>query len=253
MPELLMGGLLGAVLGLLVGLPVGALLRPLVATWERRARKGWNDDPVLVHVERDRSIIWAGHPDWVGDSVYVENRLRLKGTPPADRDGWARWVRSQGAVDAKRTHFQIRLQAKVEALVWIESVNVEVHSRRPVKHGAVLVRGVGGASVTPRQFRIELDPTATSQTVAWLDAGGQPGSPPSLKMPAGDGEVFYVWAEARETVRFEWTIVLNLLVEGRRVRRVIDDDGSPFVTVGAGDLPEWWNTEGDQWVGPQQD
>lgn len=241
-PELIVGGLVGAVLGVFVT----AALRPRAATWERRSRKAWDDDPVIVTVVNDRSIIWAGYPDWIGDTVYVKSRRQLDGTPPGDRDGWAQWARSQGAVDANRTHFQVYLQAKVEALVWIQSVNVQIHSRKPVKRGAVLLRGVGGASVQPRQFRIELD----SQTVTWLDGGGQPGEPLKLKMPAGDGELFFVWAETHEPVRFEWSIVLNLLVEGRQVRRTIDNDGAPFVTVGGGDLPVWWNTAGDQWTGP---
>ena len=66
-----------------------------------------------------------------------------------------------------------------------------------------------------------------------------------MKLAAGDVEVFHVWAEAKQAVWYEWAFELVLLVEGKRVRRLIkQDDGSWFVTVGGDGLDMWMNYSG---------
>jgi hypothetical protein len=40
----------------------------------------------------------------------------------------------------------------------------------------------------------------------------------------------------------EWALELDLLVEGRKVRHRIDDEGRPFVTVNPGGLQRGWVT-----------
>lgn len=239
-PELI----LGAVLGVGIGAPLGAFVRPHVAWLEKRSRRTWNVDPLILHCERDPSIIWAGVPDWIGDSVYIDDPLRVKGPIPPDRDTWSTWIRSYNAFDAYRTTLKITLQARVEAAVVIENILVHVHRAVPVTRGAILRRGVGGASVEPRRFSIDLD-WGSPPVITWRGRDGSPLKPHALKLAAGDVEVFHVWAEAKQPVWYEWAFELVMLVEGRRVRRLIkQDDGSWFITVGGEGLDMWMNYSG---------
>jgi len=129
---------LGAIVGLVTGVMLGSYLRPMAALIERRARKDWAD-PVLVSVERDPVIIWAGAPDWVGFSVYVDDPRRFaKENAPPGRDNWLDWARSLNAVDAISTPLKITIQARVEAAVLVENVRVLGHRQVPLKGGMIL-------------------------------------------------------------------------------------------------------------------
>lgn len=239
---------LGAIVGLVAGVILGSYLRPMAALIERRAHKDWAD-PVLVSVERDPAIIWAGAPDWVGFSVYVDDPRRFgnKNAPPG-RDDWLEWARSLNAVDAISTPLKITIQARVEAAVLVENVRVLGHRQVPLKGGMILTRGVGGADLEPRRFEIDLD-WGQEPVVTWTKPGGEPGEPPALKLAAGDVEQFHVWANSNqrgEAVWHEWTIELHLLVEGQKVTHRIDNGGSPFVTVSPGELPRKMNAAGTE-------
>lgn len=239
-PELV----LGAILGVVIGTPLGALVRPHIAWLEKRSRRTWNVDPLIQHCERDPSIIWAGTPDWIGETVYIDDPLRVKGPIPPNRDAWSTWVRSHNAFDAYRTTLKVTLQARVEAAVVIENILVHVHRAVPVTRGAILARGTGGASVQPRRFSIDLD-WGSPPVVTWHGQDESSPRPPALKLAAGDVEVFHVWAEAKQPIWYEWAFELVLLVEGKRVRRLIkQDDGSWFVTVGGDGLDMWMNYSG---------
>lgn len=248
--ELLLGGIVGGIVGLLVGITLGSYLRPFSARIERRARRDWAD-PVLISVERDPAIIWAGDPDWVGFSVYVDDpgRFSNKDAPPG-RDEWLSWARSLNAVDAISTPLKITIQARVDAAVLVEKVRVVGHRKVPLRDGMILTRGVGGADLEPRRFEIDFD-WGQEPVVTWTKPGGEPGEPLALKLAAGDVEQFHVWANANqrgEAVWHEWTIELHLLVEGQRVVHSIDNYGSPFITVSPGELPRRMNFAGtEQW------
>lgn len=248
--DLLLGALLGAIAGLLIGVTLGSYLRPLAACIERKARRDWAD-PVVVSVDRDPSLIWAGNPDWVGFSVYVDDPLRFgdRYAPPG-RDDWLAWARSLNAVDAVSTFVKITIQARVEAAVLVENIRVLHHRKVPLTRGMILTRGVGGPDLDPRRFEIELD-WGKEAVVTWVKPGGETAKPLALKLAAGDVEQFHVWANANqgdEAVRHEWVMELQLLVEGQRVAHQIDSSGQPFVTVSPGTLPRLMNPAGtDTW------
>ncbi|MFF5093567.1 MULTISPECIES: hypothetical protein [Actinosynnema] len=242
--------LVGGVVGFVVSLLLGILFRAWQSVGERWARKEFKTERLIIHVEDDPKIIWSGAPDWIGDAVYIDDPTRIRGEIPDDRGGWAQWVRSQGAVDARRTTLRVTLQARTEAAVVIESMEVKLHRAVPVKRGVVLARATGGASVEPRRFRVDLDwGNPPLVTTAGRDADNAPWG---IKIAAGDAEFFHIWAEATEAVRYEWTFELNLLVEGQRVVESISrKGGSPFVTVGVGQLPMRINYSGtNKWDFP---
>jgi hypothetical protein len=225
--------------GLIGGVAIQAYLRPLSARIERLSRRRWAD-PLIVSVERDPSIIWSGEPDWVPFSVYIDDPTRLPAAMPGGRQEWMQAARSINAVDAFSTQLKVTLQARTEAAVVVERVRVVSHKQAPVNQGMILTRATGGADLEPRRFEIELD-WGPEPLITWLHGGPEARKPPGLKMSAGDVERFHIWAktsyDSEQAVWHEWTIALDLLVEGVKTERTISDNGQPFVTVSRGQLP----------------
>jgi hypothetical protein len=178
--------------------------------------------------------------------MYIDDPSRIINIATDDRDEWARSAREVNAVDARISYLKVTLQARVDAAVVIDSVRVVSHRQIELDRGMILVRPTGGADLEPRRVEIDFD-WGETPVVTWLDNGGLPMSPPSMKLAAGDVERFHVWAKAdlgATATWHEWSIELNILVEG--VRRVfyVDDGGTPFVTVSAGQLPVRFNMVG---------
>ena len=248
MGELLLGGFIGFVIGGVLG----AAFRPPLLALERFARRIWRRPALNVHIERDPSIIWAGAPDWVGFSLYFSRPFEL-GPAPLGRDEWLAWGRRAGGVDASVTMLSATLVANAEVSVVVENLRVR-SIEKPLSDGLVLIRGVGGADLVPRQFHIDLD-GMTTPVVTFLDDGGAPGKPPKFVLAPGDVERFHIWAEARQGWH-EWSIDLLLLVDGRREVVTIDNEGSSFVTVGWEGLPQRMNIAGSSewslWPEPEE-
>jgi hypothetical protein len=243
--DTLLGGLVGGFIGVILGVTVQSYFRPLSAAIEQRSRRYWAN-PLIVHIERDPSIIWLDAPDWVGFSVYMDDPMRLQGAPPADRAEWLNWAKRQNCVDAYVTPLKITLQARSEAAVVIEGVRLRRHRSKPIESGMILSRPVGGAELQPRRFEVNLDPSLVD--VDWIDGGDEPTHPPSFVLAAGDVERFHIWGRTdpliEESVWHEWSIELLLLVEGNRRVFSFDDIGKPFVTVSGGNLPQRFNLGG---------
>lgn len=56
------------ILGAVIGFAVNEMLGRGVRAIERRHAR---QDPLVVHVETDPSIIWAGMPPWIGAGFLV--------------------------------------------------------------------------------------------------------------------------------------------------------------------------------------
>jgi hypothetical protein len=223
-----------------------AYFRPVSARMERIGRRHLSD-PLIVHVENDPSIIWNGEPDWMPLSVYIDDPIRIAGINGGSRDEWVEQARAANAVDAEQTFLSITLQARVDAAVVVESVRVITHSRRPVLRGMILTRPTGGADLQPRRIEIDFDWNPDAPVITWCGPGSEPGRPIALKLPAGDIERFHIWAKAFGSDKAEWcewSLELLLLVEGKRVKHLVDNNGAPFVTVSPGELPRRFNVPG---------
>jgi hypothetical protein len=250
--EIFLSGLVGAVIGVVVG----AFLRPLTVWGERQSRAMWGVKPVFVSVERDPAVLWGDKPDWQGFTVYVPDPIRLRDCDLSlDRDAWLRAMKSLGAVDACDTPLRITIQARVDAAVVIEGLRVIGHRSVELNEGVVISRPVGGADMTPQHYVVHLDGMSVP-TVGWDPAGKEPRRPPAgYTLSAGEVERFHVWgrvgSDTSTAAWHEWALELDMLVEGRKHRYRIDDDGRPFITVAPGDLPWGW-TRGDgvQWQDP---
>lgn len=237
---------IGALLGLVLSITLQAYVRPFAAFMERVGRRHFASSPLLVHVERDPSIIWGGEPDWIPLSMYIDDPLRVAQIATEGRDDWVRRARSANAVDARMTYLKVTIQAKVDAAVVIDSVRVVSHRQVELTKGVILVRPTGGADLEPRRVEIDFD-WGNDPLVTWLAPGGQPMSVPSMKLAAGDVERFHIWAKANQetaAIWHEWSLELGLLVEGVRQVFRVDENGAPFVTVSPGQLPMRFNAAG---------
>lgn len=232
---------LGAVVGFAVGAVLGAVFAPPLRSLESLSRRLWRRPALSVHVERDPSVMWAGDPDWVGFARYFPDEAVVPDQVPAQRDDWLKRMRDLGGLDAWTTMLSVTLQADADVAVVVEGLRVQ-SSQRPVTGGVVVIRGVGGADLVPRHFRIDLD--WEPGVITFNSAGeNEPEEPPKLKMAPGDVERFHIWADATSG-KHDWSVDLILLVDGRREVVPINDDGNPFVTVGAEGLPERMNYAG---------
>lgn len=229
-----------------VGVPLGALLRPLGARMERTSRRWFDVDPLLVHVERDPAIVRSGEPDWMSFSLYCRDVMSLP-TPPKDRIEWLAWGRRNGCFDALVSQLRVTIQARTEAAVVVDSVGV-TQDRRPVNDGFILTRPAAGRpDIDPRRFVVDLDWGDRSPVTTFYGPGGAPSELPSVKLAAGDIEQFEIWADARSGWH-EWYLELRMLVEGRRViRKITDQGGAPFVTVGAEGLTHLASSDDGVW------
>lgn len=243
--------IIGALIGIIASLTLQAYFRPFAAFMERIGRRHLAN-PLLIHVERDPSIIWSGEPDWIPFSVYVDDPLRMSQITAEDRSGWIRQARQINAVDAYMTTLKITIQAKVDAAVVIEAFHVVKYREVPLDGGMVLTRTTGGADLEPRRVEVELD-WGPEPLVTWIDDSEKSTSSPAFALSAGEAERFHVWAKAShgpKPIWYEWYIELRLLVEGNLTVQTIDDNGAPFVTVSPGDLPSRFKANGTEWLDP---
>jgi hypothetical protein len=234
--------LVGATLGFFVKEGLGRGVRSLD---RRRATR----DPLLVHVESDPSIIWAGMPPWIGAAFLVPPEADLT-SPPSDCRDWHAWAHARGAVDADESHHRVTLIARRDVLVVVDGLRVRVHRREQSPGWRSIICGVGGAGVSPRHARIELsgfDPPMTY----WIDEDGDQIAPPRFSLSATEVEMLHISANVGDEW-VEWTIELLVLVDGQRKVIEISDGGRPFVIAGAAAATghHMWVSGGSSWDPP---
>lgn len=237
--EMVISGLVGAVLGLLVT----GLLHPLADRLEQVSRRLWRVRPLLVHIEQDRRLIWAGSPPWVPAAVWVPTLPT--DAPPADANDWSAWAARLGGHDADVTMLQVTLQARRDVAVVVDRPAVR-HCRSELSLGAVLLCPVGGADLLPRRIELDFDTFDGDVAVPRFLDYDEEAQLPALALAGGEIERFHIWAVAR-TGLHQWQMELPLLVDGRRRRIVLNDGGDAFRLAGAEGLPTYtW--DGATWV-----
>lgn len=233
--------LVGAVIGFVVNEALGRGVRML----ERRRAIG---DPLIVHVETDPSVIWAGAPPWIGASFLVPPEADVS-SPPAHCPQWRNWIQAQGGVDEAVTQIRLTLTARRELVVVVDGLRVRIHARLQTPEWRVIRCAVGGADITPRRAEIQLsgfDPP----TFSWIDDNGDAVVSPAFSVSASEAEMVHIWAYV-EDEWVEWTAELLVLVDGQRRVIEISDRGRPFITSGsaAAASHHTWASGGD-WESP---
>lgn len=234
--------LVGAAVGFMVNEALGRGIR---AIDRRRARR----DPLVVHVETDPSIIWAGMPPWIGAGFLVPPDADVS-SPPSHCPDWRKWAKARGGVDAALTQIRVTLTARAELIVVVDGVRVRVLRRAAVPPWRAITCGVGGADITPKRAEVHLsgfDPP----TFSWIDEGGDVTPSPTLSLSSSDVEMIHIWAYVGDEW-VEWTAELLVLVDGQRHVIEISDDGKPFTTTGSEGAASdhMWVAGGQGWTPP---
>lgn len=218
---LVAGAVIGFVVSEFLGRGLGAVIR-------RRA----TSDPLIIHVEEDPSMIWAGAPPWVGASYLLPPEADLAEPPPSNCPDWFKWARARGGIDQDLTQLRVTLTARKDLVVVVDGLRVRVQVRKVVPPWRSVVCGVGGADLSPRRAEIRLsdfDPPV----VSWLDNEGEHVSSMQLSLAENDVEMLHIWAYSSGTEWVEWTAELLALVDGKRQVIPIGNRAKPFVTSGA--------------------
>lgn len=235
--ELVLAALLGAIFG-------WAANQFLPSLWRQITRQPM----IQVFVEANPAIIWAGAPPWVGASYVLPDVAGL-GVPPSNLcTDWYAWLRGRGAVPGGMTEAEITLTAGTELTVVVDGVRAKVVRRGQPPAWTHLICGVGGADITPRHLRIELDGFDTP-TTSFVNQDGQSVRWPRLSLSKGEAEKLYMVAKTR-SYDVEWTAEVLAIVNGKRRIFTIDNNGKPFRTCGTEGLPThvWYGS--GEWEPP---
>jgi hypothetical protein len=233
-------------LGAIIGYIINEILSRLLGASDRHQAR---QNPLMVHVETDPAVIWAGMPPWIGARFLIPPDADIS-SPPASCPHWRSWAHALGGVDAHLTQARITLTAKQELLVVVDGLRVNVHERKSVPPWRSVICAVGGASISPRRAEIRLS-QADQPTVDWAAGDGDIVGIPTFSVSSSEAEMLHVWAYVDDEW-VVWTAELLVLVDGRRQVVNISNNGKPFVTSGSrGAASEhMWASGSDRWVPP---
>ncbi|SER26477.1 hypothetical protein [Actinokineospora terrae] len=140
--------------------------------------------------------------------------------------------RPEGAIQADQGQVVLTLQGSVPAAVVLQSLRVEVVSRKPAASG-VLLDTPCGADVTPRSFGVDLNKDNPSAVGLPGTEGGQTIPAPRFPFQVNESEVEqFVITPSVATDEVEWRLHLTWTSGTRRGETTIDDNGRPFRTTG---------------------
>ena len=149
---------------------------------------------------------------------------RAAGTSPLKGcDTFRPWALSVGGVDAERTVFELVIQGNTDDPVYIAGMQPRLVSWSLATSGIVVQCPLGGS---PDRYAIDLN--LDSPAPARVTHGGD-GAPFGYTVKRGESEVFTVEAHARRA-KYDWVLLIDLVVAGRHRSLTIDDHGKPFAT-----------------------
>lgn len=223
-------GLLGLVLGLLIG----AVLRPTLDGLTDWSRVRFKQHGVRLDAERNLALSRVYSPS-ATTRYYFESEGPVS-DPPAQLDDWWHWAHSQGGEDVSVTAVVLTVQSTADVTVVVDPPQVLVASRE-IRHGIIRTpEGLGGGQVVPRRFYIELRGEGQIEG-RFLDEAENEVEHPSFKMARGDTERIEVFAFARDDRRYEWRLVVPMIVNGHKVDIRVNEK-SPYVTIGPEGIPK---------------
>lgn len=206
-----------------------------------------NVPELFVHVEANPSVIYAGLPEWIGGAYVVPTELTTSVIDRPPHGGcreWRSWLWALGAYDGGNSEVRVTLQGNANNTVLVDGLLIQVIERNDLE-GHLLQCPVGGADVRVRSLQADLD--LEPCVVNFRDDLGEFSAPFAFTLARGEVEVFHITAST--TRRCLWTAELLLIVDGKRRRMYIDDDGQPFRTSGIDGLPtSTWSVRDQDWL-----
>lgn len=114
--------------------------------------------------------------------------------------------------------------------------------------GERAVHPVGGASVQPRAFEVDLDSSGPEHPVVQLvgDGGDPRDAPLTWSVGKNETEQILLTVRSRTPRLYRWTARIPVIVDGARRYLDVDDHGEPFLFAG-GELADWKSWNGNSW------
>lgn len=137
------------------------------------------------------------------------------------------WARQNRGIDAGGSEFRLVLQSSSDKPILLESVSVKIERRGPGVKGLRVACPVGGATANLRRLAVDLDAGR-----AGLQDGERNPLPSSmLKFSQGETEAIAVIADILDS-RVDWSLRLNLIVDGHRTTVRVPEGRGTFSTTG---------------------
>lgn len=234
------------VLGLAGGL-AATFIEPVNRWLGRVGRRTARDRGVAVHVETDPSVIWAGTPDWV-PFQYFFPAGELPVPPPPNPRKWRSWAIAQGGFDLWESVVRLTIVGTAPVTVVLETPDLTV-TTEPLPPGRKVLRPVGGADISPRAYRVDLDTFGDQNPdISLVEQGDSVRHDPlSFSLERNEVQQILLRVQSQRPCLFSWKARLPILIDGKREYVDIDDGGLPFRLAG-GDLLDTSLWEDAQWV-----
>lgn len=185
-------------------------------------------DPVRFNVRVDPSYFKDKRPNWTPYFYYLATNGSQLTTPPKDCRDRRPWAWAQSGADADETRLAVTLTGSRPSEVSLESISVEIVSRKPLNGGVVAACPVGGASADIHGINVDLN----AEKATFVKDGKD--IPARFTLAKGETETFDVYAfQFVKPQVVEWRLVLNIVDGSDRPPLTIDDNGKPFRTAGA--------------------
>ena len=130
----------------------------------------------------------------------------------------------------------------------LETPDVTV-TTEPLPLGRKVLRPVGGAEISPRAYRVDLDMFGEqSPDVSLVEPGDSIRHDPlSFSLERNGVEQILLRVQSQRPGLYSWKARLPILIDGKRDYVDVDDGGVPFRLAG-GDLRDTSVWDGDSWV-----
>lgn len=236
--------IIGPAAGWLAGVAT-AFLIPIQRWSAKLGRRTFRDLGVTVSWETDVDAIYAGLPDWVTLWSFRPGGLTQEG-PPASRGAWQPWNASAGGHDYGTSIIAITVVAEGDSTVVMRPPTVQIHAVATAGPGVVLARYTGGASISPLGFDSHLD--SHPEAPLLTDSDGERMVPPlTWFLKKGDVQTVLLRVHSDTPGRWEWSIRLPFLIDGRPVMKDIGARSKPFVLIGRDTSLTEYVWTGHQW------
>ena len=159
--------------------------------------------------------------------------------PPTSTRGWARAL---GGVDGGAMKLELTVQGASQQAVVLNSIRVQVLSRRaPVQQPAFSMGEGCGSGIEPQSFDVDLDDSRPSLTPVAGKQGDEtvPAKDFPFRVSSSDVEVFDLDAHV-EGHDVSWYLELEWSSGGRTGTLRVDDGGRPFRTSSIAGRPEYY-------------
>ena len=220
------------VTGVLVGLITAAVLGAIALAGRRWRRRSTTRQPIRITFERAVRAPWGvALPGTLPDPAQFEARRDV-----GERDAYD-WLQSVGAVDHGETKLRLFLVGNGDAPVLIRSMRVVSSRHEPYRATLVECATAGALSSTMLLFDLDDEaPAAWEAVQPEFELPSRVGNAPyfdrtTIELAPGEHHDLLIVGTANR-FRVEWSLEVDVMVQGTKTTIHVDDNGKPFTTNG---------------------